>query len=196
MALSVVQRAHLCRCKGLIENIWGWNEAPVEQIKFHAPGIFGKREVSFCWPKEKHVPLTKKVSQDIAEITQAVADCYNDVAPHLPTSDHLRVYLLVGVVHTLLDDCGYIYPEVMQDADFTEDDAIIGRILDWLGNKLTDVEELIASNTLTKLLDVVNSTQAKQDGVSMYWFKGTWYTDANKYSAVIHQALESMGEKK
>ena len=195
MTLSVVQRAHLYRCKGLIENIWGWNEAPVEQIKFHAPGIFGKREVSFDWPKEKRAPLTKKVSQDIAEITQSVADCYNDIAPHLPTSDHLRVYLLVSVVHTLLDDCGYIYPEVMQDADFKEDEALIGRIMDWLFNKLTDVEGLIATNNMVKMLDAAYSTQTKQDGASMRWFNGVWYTDADKYSAAIHAALEAAGEK-
>jgi hypothetical protein len=196
MAISVVQRAHFDRCRGLIMNIWGWNEAPLEQMKFHAPGIFGKREVTFSWPDVKPVPQTKKVKEDIAEVTQAVADRYNDIAPHLPNGDFLRVYLLMGVVHTLFDDCGYIYPEVMKDPDFKGDEAIVDRIMDWLFNKLTDVEGLISTNNMVKMLDAVYSTQTKQDGASMRWLNGVWYTDADKYSAAIHAALEAAGENK
>lgn len=185
--LGTVQKYHLLRCIGLIKLVWEWNDAPLEQMKFHAPGIFSKDE-SLEWVKAEP---TKKCMSDIESLGAIVADAYSRIERNLPNSDYLRVAMLIQLVKVLVDECRYICPELSSVKSYTEFESTVDNVLEWLGKKLTDVEELIAGTESVKLVDTFYTHIVSLDGDTIRWFKGQWYNNGDAYYEAVHNLLVS-----
>lgn len=185
--LGTIQKYHLLRCMGIIKTIWEWNDKPLEQMKFHSPGIFGKT-LNLDWVK---ADATKKCVSDVESLAEVIGSVYSRIERDLPDSDYLRVAMLMQLEKILVDECSYICPELRELKDYTDFEGTVDGILDWLGRKLTDVEELIAGNESVKLVDAFYTHIVSLDGETVRWFKGKWYSKEDSYYEAVHQVIVS-----
>lgn len=63
--------------------------------------------------------------------------------------------------------------------------------LEWVGRRLTDVEELIADTESVKLVDAFYTHIVSLDGEKIRWFKGKWYSKEDSYYEAVHQVSVS-----
>jgi len=179
--LGTVQKYHLLRCMGLIKAIWEWNENPLEQMKFHAPRIFNKT-VNLEWVKAE---ATKKCVSDVESLCDLIGSVYSRIERDLHESDYLRVTILMQLERILVDECSFICPELRELKDYTDFEGTVDNVLEWLGRKLTDVEELIAGNESVKLVDAFYNHIVSLDGGMIRWFKGKWYSKEDVYYEAV-----------
>ena len=190
MAIGAIQKHHLMRNVLLIKTMLGWCEKPINDLAHHAPGKFLGREMDFTFVPGGSSRLTKKITEDVAVLKEAVIERYTKFDQNSPNNNYLRLFVIAETARRILDDSPNIYSEVEEAQAYKDLLSFLTDLVGWLSLRLDEVLEMIGDREIYSMYNLVEARIIELDGERTWWFKGKRHTRSEDFLAAVKLAVQ------